>query len=147
MDYTYAHLIANTIPVLGSLIGMFVLGIGIYKSSNTITNAAYIVFIFSALGAGITYYTGKWAEETVMSISGVSMSIVEQHKTIAEGALATMIILGIVTGFALWYSVKKYPLPRNFNFVILAVAFVSFAICAATAILGFSIRHPELTAQ
>lgn len=147
MDYAFTHLIANAIPVLGSLIGIFVLGIGVYKSSNTITNAAYIIFIFSAFGTGITYYTGKWAEETIKNISVVSMPIVEQHKTIAEGALAAMIILAISTGFALWYSIKKYPLPRNFNFVILAVAFVSFAICAATAILGFSIRHPELMGQ
>ncbi len=147
MDYTYVHLVANTIPVLGSIIGMIVLGIGIYNSSKVIIHAAYILFIFSAFGAGITYYTGKWAEENIKNYSEVSLVTIEQHKFIAEGALVTMIILALASAFALWYSIKKYPLSRNFNYVILAVAFVSFAVSAATAGLGFSIRHPELSNQ
>ncbi|MDN3670460.1 hypothetical protein QWY93_14150 [Echinicola jeungdonensis] len=147
MDYTYVHLLANTVPVLGSVIGMIVLGIGIYNESKATINASYIIFIFGALGAGITYYTGKWAEESIKNYSDISLATIEQHKFIAEGALVTLIILALVSAYALWYSVKKYPLSRNFNYVVLAVAFVSFAISAATAGLGFSIRHPEVSPQ
>lgn len=72
MDLTHLHLLITHLPIYGSILGGFVLAYGLWTKSNNTIIAAYLLFIISAVGAGIAYSTGEAAEETVESIKTIS---------------------------------------------------------------------------
>lgn len=77
MDQAHLHLIINHLPVFGSILGGIVLAYGLWTKTNQTKVAAYILFIISSIGAGISYLTGEAAEETVENIAGVSKDLIE----------------------------------------------------------------------
>ena len=85
MSQVHLHLLITHLPVFGSILGALVLGYGLWTRSNQTKNAAYFIFIISAIGAGIAYLTGEGAEEAVENIQGVSENII--------GLLPSMICL------------------------------------------------------
>jgi len=59
MNSAHLHLIITHLPVIGSILGAFVLGYGAWCKSSQAKNAAYLIFIISAIGAGVATSRGK----------------------------------------------------------------------------------------
>ncbi len=145
MSQVHLHLLITHLPIFGSLIGALVLIYALWTKSNQTKNAAYFIFIISAIGAGIAYLTGEEAEEAVEHLQGVSESMIELHEDAAMIALISLIALGILSVIALAVNRFKTSWIRSTAFIILILSFISFGLVARTGYLGGQIRHTEIS--
>lgn len=144
MNSTHLHLMITHLPIFGSILGALVLGYGIWSKSSQTTSAAYLIFMISAIGAGIAYLTGEEAEETVENIAGVSQNIIEQHEDFAIYALIGLIVLGVASLISLIVAYKRKSLTKYAAIATLIVSLISFILIARTGYLGGQIRHTEI---
>ena len=144
MSQAHLHLLITHLPVFGSIIGALVLGYGLWTRSNPTKNAAYFIFIISAIGAGIAYLTGEGAEEAVEEMPGVAESIIKLHENAALYALISLVALGIVSVAALIVNRFKPSLIKSTSMLVLVLSLLSFGLVARTGYLGGQIRHTEI---
>ena len=144
MNQAHLHLLITHLPVFGSIIGALVLIYGLWTKSNHTKNAAYFIFILSAIGAGIAYLTGEGAEDAVEHLQGVTESLIEIHEDAAMYALISLIVLGGMSLIALVVSRFKIPFAKSTSTIILLFSLVSFGLVARTGYLGGQIRHTEI---
>lgn len=144
MDLTHLHLLITHLPIYGSILGGFVLAYGLWTNSNNTIIAAYLLFIISAVGAGIAYATGEAAEETVENIKAISKGNIDQHEDFAIYALWGFIILGVTSLIGLLFSLKNWIGKKYISLVLLLMALISFGLVAYTGYLGGQIRHTEI---
>ncbi len=144
MFQTQVHLFMTHLPVFGSLLGGLVLVHGIYKRSNPTKIAAYNLFIVSAIGACIVYYTGAAAQKSIENISGLSDYTISQHKYYGTISLLVFLLLGIVSVIGLFIT-KRGNIHSKWiaNFIFL-VALICFGLTLKTSLMGNKIRHTEL---
>ena len=145
MSQVHLHLLITHLPVFGSIIGALVLGYGLWAKSNQTKNAAYLLFIISAIGASIAYLTGEGAEEAVEKIQGASKSMIERHEDAAMYASISLIALGAASVIALLVSRFKTSLIRATSLSIFVLSLISFGLVARTGYLGGQIRHTEIS--
>jgi uncharacterized membrane protein len=145
MSQVHLHLFINHLPVFGSLLGALVLGYGLWSKSNQTKTAAYLLFIISAIGAGIAYLTGEGAEEAVEGIQGVSEQVIKVHEESAAYALVSLIILGAFSLFVIFITNKNIAIRKTTALIALFISLVSFGLVAWTGYLGGQIRHTEIT--
>lgn len=143
MDLTHLHLLITHLPIYGSILGGFVLAYGLWTNSTHTMIAAYLLFIISAIGAGIAYSTGEAAEETVESIRSVAEAKIDPHEDFAIYALWAFILLGATSIIGLLFTWKKWAGSKTMGFVLLFMTFISFGLVAYTGYLGGQIRHTE----
>lgn len=146
MTQTHIHLMITHLSIIGSFLGGFVLVYALWTKSNHTKIAAYNIFIISAVAAGIAYLTGEAAQDTVENIPGVAKNMIDQHEDFAAIALVSLIILGVVSIFGLFLTLKKSSSVGIVAFVILFVSLISFGLVARTGYLGGKIRHTETNA-
>lgn len=144
MDQTHIHLLITHLPIFGSLLGGLVLIHGIGVKSNQTIIAAYYIFVLSAIGAGIAYYTGEAAEESVEKIHGVLEKTIQTHEEFAFYALISLIILGVSSIVGLVFTWRNSPMIKSIAMVILFITILSFGLVARTGYLGGFIRHTEI---
>lgn len=144
MDLTHLHLLITHLPIYGSILGGFVLAYGLWTNSSNTIIAAYLLFIISAVGAGIAYATGEAAEETVENIKAISKGNIDQHEDFAIYALWGFIILGVTSLIGLLFSLKNWIGKKYISLVLLLMALISFGLVAYTGYLGGQIRHTEI---
>jgi len=144
MDQVHIHLLITHLPIFGSILGGLVLAHGIWTKSNQTMVAAYNLFILSAIGAGIAYFTGEGAEEDVENIKGIAEATIEKHEDFALFALISLIILGVASVLGLLVTLSKSIISRTMAFVVLLIALISFLLVARTGYLGGQIRHTEI---
>jgi uncharacterized membrane protein len=147
MDQTHIHLWITHLPIFGSILGALVLAYGLWVKSNQTIIASYILFIISAVGAGIAYLTGEAAEETVEDIAGISKNLIEQHEDFAVIGLVSLIVLGVASIGALFFTLRKSSLTKTVAVVVLFISLISFCLIAWTAYLGGQIRHTEINSN
>ncbi len=145
MTQVHIHLLITHLPIFGSILGALVLLHAIWSNSNSTKIASYNLFIISAIGAGIAFLTGEGAEEAVENIQGVSDNMVASHEDFAMYALVSLILLGVVSMFAIYFSYKKLSLAKPASFVVLFISLISFGLVARTGYLGGQIRHTEIS--
>ncbi len=145
MNQAHLHLLVTHLPIFGSIIGALVLGYGLWTKSNHTKNAAYFIFIISAIGVGIAYLTGEGAEEAVEHIQGVNENLIELHEDAAMYALISLIVLGAMSVIALVVSRFKTSFTKSISTIILLISLVSFGLVARTGYLGGQIRHTEIS--
>lgn len=141
MDQTHLHLITNHLAIIGTLFAGIVLLIGLLSNTVQTRIASFILLLISSIGGYITFKTGHEAEETVEHMKGISEHVIEQHEEFAEKALWFIILLFIASVVGLYASKKNLPAEKKISWIILLIAFISFAIFAWTGYLGGQIMH------
>ena len=144
MNQTHVHLLITHLPIFGSILGGLVLAHGLWTKSYQTKIAAYNLFIVSAVGAGIAYFTGEAAEETLENLQGIVEATIQQHEEFALFALIALIILGVTSLVGLFLTLRKSPYTRTTAYLILLIALISFILVARTGYLGGQIRHSEI---
>ncbi len=145
MNQTHIHLLITHLPIFGSILGGLVLLHGIGTKSIQTQIAAYYVFVLSSIGAGIAYFTGEGAEESVEDLQGVVEATIKTHEEFALFALISLTILGVASMAGLFLTYKKSPLTRTTALIILFISIISFGLVGRTGYLGGQIRHTEIT--
>ncbi|MCQ6959133.1 hypothetical protein [Mucilaginibacter aquariorum] len=144
MNETHIHLLITHLPILGAVLGAFVLIHGIWRKSNITLIAAYNILIISAIGAGIAYVTGEGAEEAVEHIQGISKNVIEEHEESALISLIGLIVIGIIAAIGIFVTWKTSSLIRPVALIALVAALAGFGLIAWTGYLGGQIRHTEI---
>ena len=145
MSQVHFHLLITHLPIFGSIIGALVLVYALWTKSNHTKDAAYFIFIISAIGAGIAYLTGEGAEHAVKHLQGVTKNMIELHEDAARYALISLIVLGGMSVIALFVSRFKVSLIKSTSTIILLFSLISFGLVARTGYLGGQIRHTEIS--
>lgn len=145
MSQVHLHLLITHLPIFGSLLGALVLVYGLWSRSSQTKQAAYFLFIISAVGAAIAYLTGEGAEEATEQIQGVSENMIKLHENAAMYALISLIILGLVSIVALLEARFKNSVTSFAATLTLVLSLISFGLVARTGWLGGQIRHTEIS--
>lgn len=146
MSQVHIHLLITHLPVFGSVLGALVLIYALFSRSVPTKNAAYLLFVVSAIGAAVAYATGEGAEEALEKMPGVAEQAIELHEDAAMASLIALIALGVFAVAALFLNMRKTSFSRQVAFVVLLVSLAGFGLVARTASLGGKIRHPEIDA-
>lgn len=144
MDATHLHLVLTHFPIIGTIIGVFILAYGYFFKNESITKVALITFVVMSILTIPVFLTGEEAAETVENIAGISENIIEEHEELAEKAIWLMGFLGVLSLFSLWAMIKKMSFSRTITLITFAVSIATFALFAQVGNLGGQIRHSEI---
>jgi uncharacterized membrane protein len=143
MSFTHLHLMLNHFPVIGTLIGLVLLGIALLRKSNELSKVSLGLFV--ALGAIslFVYLTGEPAEEAIEKLPGFSEGITEKHEEAALFATIVLVSFGALALAALALFRRKV-LPQWITLAGFAFALASSAAMGYTSLLGGQVRHTEI---
>ncbi|SKB48696.1 DUF2231 domain-containing protein [Daejeonella lutea] len=144
MDLTHLHLLITHLPIVGTLLGTFVLIYGLYTDSHSTVIASYWVLVISSIGGVIAYLTGESAEEVAEHLQGVSEQVIKTHEEAAELALISLAILGLLALIGVVFNARLIAYKRTLSIFILVFSIISFALVARTGYFGGMIRHSEV---
>jgi uncharacterized membrane protein len=143
MNAAHLHLILNHIPVLGTLIGLALLGWALLQKSEELKKVSLGLLIIVALLTVPAYLTGEPAEEIVENLPGVEETSIEHHEEAGKIAFAGILLTGVAAWFGLVLFRHGKPVPNWLSAVILVLSLAAFVLMARTANLGGLIRHQE----
>jgi uncharacterized membrane protein len=143
MNPAHLHLIVNHIPIFTTVIGIFILIWGMYKSRSSILNIAFVLFIFGAIGSYVAIETGESAEDVVEEIATVSHDAIHDHEEAAELSLWFAIVMGLLSAGALAAKKLNLRFETGLHIVILLTALITAGILMYVAYEGGKIMHKE----
>lgn len=144
MNGAHLHLVVNHIPIIFPLIGVIVLILGLISKSEAVKRTAFLIFILGALASILAMTTGEGAEEIVEKINGVTENYIENHEESAEIFALLSYILGGISLFGVWASVKQKTYSNIISIITLIFAFVILIFGKQTGTTGGEIRHTEI---
>lgn len=143
MSIVHLHLWLNHVPVVGSIIGIALLGYALVRRNSELSKLSLALFVLLGAVAIAVFFTGEPAEEAVQRLPGFSESITERHEELALFSTIALVGFGVVGLAALAYY-RRRLLPRWIAAASLAVSLTIGGLLAATANLGGQIRHSEI---
>ena len=145
MNWAHVHLLSNHIPVIGTAVGVALLGYGLWRKDQGVMKAALGVFVVVAAVAVTVFLTGEPAEDLLERTVRVPEALLDEHEDAALPALVAMGLVGAVSLIALIVARGKV-LTAAWTRATLVLAVVAFGLVARTAALGGQIRHEEIRA-
>ena len=136
------HLLVNHLPIVGSIIGLFILGYGIFSKAEVVIKMSYWLFIVLAVFAVIAKQTGEQAEGFIMSAKLADETLIEPHAQAADYAQWAMIILGLIALAALF--INRLKMLKVMPIIVLITALVGAGLMGWTGFLGGEIMHKEI---
>ncbi len=162
MESAYLHIVTNHIPIIGVPLALALLVLGIWRKSDELKTASFLVLIFLGAATLGTFLLGQGGEDYVEDLAGISHDSISEHEGFAKFALGSVAVTAILSLFAMFrykgYSFLKRrgnnPLgddatstaatfPNWIVFAILVFTLSSSAILGYTGKLGGKIRHSE----
>ncbi len=144
MNGAHLHLVVNHLPIVGVIIGTLVLIAGYLSIKMPVKVTALGIYIFSAITAFISNFTGEEAEEVVEEMAGISHQLIHAHEEQAETFLLLTLILGAISMLTLFFTAKKKDFARYGFMLALALAVASIYTGKQTGTTGGEISHPEI---
>lgn len=145
MDLAHLHLILNHVPVIGLVIGFFVLAWGVLRKYDDVGNIGLVTLFVTSLVAIPVYLTGEPAEDIVENLPGVSEQVIELHEDAAMYSLVLCIVVGVLALVAL--AARRFmsdAIAMIATFAVLVFTLLAGASIAYTANLGGQVRHTEI---
>ena len=143
MNPAHLHLIVNHIPIFTTVIGIFILIWGMYKSNSSVRNIAFVLFIFGAIGSYVAVETGESAEDIVEEVATVSHDTIHDHEEAAEVSMWFAIVMGLLSVVALAAKKLNLRFENGLHVVILITAIITAGILSYVAYEGGQIMHNE----
>lgn len=144
MNGAHFHLVVNHLPIIFPLVGIIVMLTGLIFKSQDVKRTAYLIFFIGMITAIAAMTSGEGAEEVVENINGVTENHIEIHEEAAERFSILTYILGGLSLFGLWASIKQKSFSHGTNIAILIYAFVVIFFGRETGTTGGEIRHTEI---
>src|SRR6185369_11389588 len=95
MNLAHFHIVVNHVPSLGSILGLLLLAMGIYKKDETIKQSAYFVLVLITMAILPTYVSGAEAQRIVKTSASYSAGMVQLHQNMAMLTLLAMTFAGM----------------------------------------------------
>ncbi|MBV9505532.1 MAG: hypothetical protein JO323_11085 [Acidobacteriia bacterium] len=144
MDLAHIHLLLNYFPVIGTVIGIFVLLVGIAGRSNDLKRAGLLILLAMALLALPAYMSGNGAQEAIEKSPGISKALIEAHEGAAMWGLWVMEFTGAFAWLGLWQYRRNTRIGRGTLAVVLLLSAVTFGLMARASTFGGEITHAEI---
>ena len=138
------HLIVNHFPIIGSIFGFGILIFGILFKNNSVKNTAYVLFVVSAIFAGLSMFTGEDAERVVEDMPNIGHHIIHEHEEIAEKLALTLYILGVFSIFGLYLNLKNHLKANLISYLIATISVLAIILSINVGTSGGEIRHTEI---
>lgn len=106
MNAAHYHLIVNHLPIIFPLVGIIIMTIGFFSSSESVKRTAFFIFILGSVSTFAAMATGDDAEDIVEKISGVTENFISIHEETAEKFAIFSYILGALSIGGLWACFK-----------------------------------------
>ncbi|QJX49022.1 hypothetical protein HMJ29_19765 [Hymenobacter taeanensis] len=139
MNEAHLHLFLNHIPILGSLFGLVVLAVGLFRQDNGVVRTGLVTLLVAAVLCLPVQLTGEGAEEVLQGVAGVSKPLTQAHEAAAELGFWVLELTGCLALLALLLTQRANLLSR----LTVAGAVVSVVLLARAGNLGGQIQHPE----
>jgi len=140
----HLHLIVNHLPLVATLLGLLVLLGGFISKNFAVKQTALAVFIFAAVTAIISNFSGEGAEEVVEHLGTISHSIIHEHEEVAESFLLLSILLGILSIATSYLLCKGRKIAKVLLIVVLALAAFNMFVAQKVGTSGGAIMHQEI---
>ncbi|NUM49750.1 MAG: hypothetical protein HUU48_01425 [Flavobacteriales bacterium] len=147
MNAAHFHLVVNHLPIIFPMAGAIVMITGLIFKSDAVKRTAFFLFIIGSLSSIAAMTSGEGAEEVVENISGVTENYIESHEESAELFSILTYLLGGLSLFGLWASIKQKNFSTFVNMGILIFVFVVIYFGKETGTTGGEIRHTEIRAN
>lgn len=144
MTPEHAHLVLNHAPIFGVLFGLLLVGYGAWRANREFARAGMTLVLLAGLLAVPAFLTGKFAEERVEHLPGVSEPILEEHEDAGLRALVITALAGLVAGLGLFFSRAERSSFRRWSAVTIAAGLLAVSVLVWTSNLGGQIRHSEI---
>ena len=144
MNAAHFHLVVNHVPVVGTLIGLLLLAVGLWRRWTPVVRTGLGVFVFSALLAIPAFFSGEKAERIVEDADGVSERYIHAHEEAAETAFGAVEVIGAASLAALILFRQTPVFPAWSLTVLLILGVAAGGLLARAADLGGQIRHTEI---
>ncbi len=140
----HVHLLLNHVPVIGTILGIFLLIVALLRKSEDLKKVSLSFFVVMAAVAVPAYLTGEPAEGIVRDLPGVSREMIEQHEEAALVALIVLVVLGLCCLACLYFFRHAPAMPTWVVAALLVLSIVAGCLMAYTANLGGQVHHQEL---
>jgi uncharacterized membrane protein len=147
MNGAHFHLVVNHLPIIFPVVGIIVMLTGLIFKSQDVKRTAYLIFFIGMITAIAAMTSGEGAEEVVENINGVNENYIEFHEEAAERFSMLTYILGALSLFGFWASIKQKSFSHGTNIAILIFAFVVIFFGREAGTTGGEIRHTEIRAN
>lgn len=144
MNLAHVHLLLNHFPIIGSIIGLFLLLGALLGSSEELKKAALLLLLALALLSIPTYLSGNAAQSQIQDLPGVSASLIDAHQNAALLAYVFIEITGGIAWFGLWQLRRTSRTDRGVLSAALLLSAVTVVLMANAGNLGGQIRHSEI---
>ncbi|MCB0516396.1 MAG: hypothetical protein R2798_02930 [Chitinophagales bacterium] len=146
MNAAHFHLIVNHFPIIAPIIGICVMLGGIILKSETVKRTAYCIFVIGAISAIFASLSGEGAEEVVEHLPGIDKHYIHNHEEAAETLAFLLYILGGLSIFGFYASLKNKAFAKFMPLVTLVFSLVVLFFAQKTGTTGGEIRHIEIRA-
>ena len=145
MNPAHLHLIINHVPVIGTMITLFILAIGIIKKSDDVKKVAMLVLILTSVITIPVYVSGGNAEEMVEgAYEDVDESFIDAHEDFALYSFIAMDIVGAIAILSMFLYKKPKELSNSFAMIMFVLLLIVNGMMGYTSHLGGKIHHPEM---
>jgi uncharacterized membrane protein len=144
MNAAHAHIILNHIPVIGMIIGFFLLIIGLFARRDLFVKASLVMFVAFALFSIPVFLTGQPAAQQISGQPGFSGNAAHEHEELGEYSLIGAIVLAAITIITLIVWWIRYRKPGGLIIIVVVIAFLVSGLLGWTAHKGGQVRRPEL---
>ena len=145
MNAPHWHLAINHVPVVGVLLVLLLLGYALMRGRGELYGISLVALIFFALVTIAVFYTGRSADETMMTdFSDADEKFAELHEKAAKLAFIGMSVLGGIALLTCWLGRKLPHISRGTAALIFVLTLAETVLMGRAANLGGNIRHPEI---
>jgi hypothetical protein len=144
MNAAYTHIVLNHIPVIGMIVGFFLLVSGLLARRDILVKASLVMFVVFALFTIPVYLSGEPAGKQISGQPGFSGSAAHAHEEMAEYAFIGAIVLGGIAIITLIVWGILYKKPGGLIILVVAIGFIVSGLLGWTAHKGGQVRRPEL---
>lgn len=148
MNLPHLHLLLNHWPIIGTFIGIGLLGLAIITRSSDIKQVSYVVFAVMAIASIPVYLSGNAAAESLKKMPEIPMGMIDTHEGAALLAFGALGITGVLALMGLWQFSRststQFQAPAWLTMAVLIFALLSAGLAGVAGNSGGNIRHPEI---
>ena len=144
MNWPYVHTLINHFPIILMVVGTGVLLLALIVRRRGLWLYALATLTLAGVSIYPAYFTGDEAADAVRQTWYIMRPMVEKHDDAAGFALASVLIIGVVSAYTWWRMLRREvtTLPPVWLRTVVAVLAVwALSVVARTAYLGGQIVH------
>ena len=149
------HLVAVHVPVVLMPLALVLLGLGAWRgraaslagprsSAATLTATGRCLILVSAFIAGVAYFSGPLAFESLETELEAVRDLVELHAVLGRAAFFGLVLLAVSTVFTVLRALEEEAPSRWLNAIVIAGAALLSYLLLWAGHFGGAIRRPEI---